>query len=67
VRAGQAPVRAHKRIDVSLLEKLEDGETVDLREKIDPEQVIMKYKTVILVLGAVAVVLLLVIIMLLLR
>jgi serine/threonine-protein kinase len=67
VREGEAPVRAHKRIDVSLLERLEDGETVDLSEKVNVEQVITKYKTAILVLGAAAVVLLLVIIMLLLR
>jgi serine/threonine protein kinase len=67
VRAGEAPVRAHKRIDVSVLEQLEDGEAVEAGEKVDVEQVVMRYKTVILVMGAVAVVLLLVIIMLLLR
>ncbi len=67
VRAGQAPVRAHRRMDVSMLEQLEDGETVDLSERVDVEQIVTRYKTLILVLGAVAVVLLLVIVMLLLR
>ena len=67
VREGEAPIRAHKRMDVSVLGQLEDGEAVEAEEKINVEQVITRYKTWILVMGAVSVVLLLVIIMLLLR
>ena len=67
VREGQAPVRAHRRIDVSSLEQLEDGETVEMGGQTLFEQVKTRYKTIILALGAVSVVLLLIIIMLLLR
>jgi len=67
VRAGQAPVLAHKRIDVSALEQLEDGEAVETPEKVDVEQTIGRYKTVILILAAASIFLLLVVILLLLR
>jgi serine/threonine-protein kinase len=67
VRAGQAPVRAHRRIDVSALEQLEDGNPIEAADGIDMQQVVMRYKTFILALGAVSVVLVLIIIMLLLR
>ncbi len=67
VREGQVPVRAHRRIDVSELEQLEDGETVEAPGEIMVEQTRTRYKTIILALGALSVVLLLIIIMLLLR
>jgi serine/threonine-protein kinase len=67
VREGQAPVRAHRRIDVSSLEQLEDGETVEMPGETMVEQIKTRYKTIILALGALSVVLLLIIIMLLLR
>ena len=67
VRAGEAPMRAHKRIDVSTLEQLEDGETVESAQNVDVEQVVTRYRTVILILGAAAVFLLLMVILLLLR
>lgn len=67
VQAEQTPVRAHKRIDVSSLEQLEEGETIDMSEHVLVEQVKTRYKTIILFLGAMSVVLLLIIIMLLLR
>ena len=67
VRAGEAPLRAHKRIDVSVLGQLEEGQAVEEKEQVDPQQIIMRYKTAVLALGAVAVILVLVIIMLLLR
>jgi serine/threonine-protein kinase len=67
VRAGQAPMLAHKRIDVSALEKLEDGETVDLGQGEQLEQAVAKYKNVIIIMGAVSAILLLIIIMLLIR
>ncbi len=67
VREEQIPIRAHKRIDVSSLEQLEDGETVEMAGETLIEQVKTRYKTIILFLGALSVVLILVIIMLLLR
>jgi serine/threonine-protein kinase len=67
VRAGQAPVLAHKRIDVSMLEQLEEGETVEAAEKFDVEQTIARYKTTILVMAAVSVLLLLIVVVLLVR
>jgi serine/threonine protein kinase len=67
VRAGEAPLRAHKRIDVSVLGQLEEGEAVGTKEQVDPQQIIMRYKTAVLVMGAVSVILVLVIIMLILR
>jgi serine/threonine-protein kinase len=67
VRAGQAPVLAHKRIDVSMLEQLEDGETVEAAEKFNFEQTIARYKTTILVMAAVSVLLLLIVVVLLVR
>ncbi|MFH1370662.1 MAG: serine/threonine-protein kinase [Planctomycetota bacterium] len=67
VRAEQTPVRAHKRIDISSLEQLEDGEDVESEEQAELVQVATRCKTVILFLGALSVVLLLIIIMLLLR
>jgi serine/threonine-protein kinase len=67
VRAGEAPMRAHKRIDVSVLGQLEDGQAIESAEHVDVQQVVTRYKTFVLALGAVSVVLLLIIIMLLLR
>jgi serine/threonine protein kinase len=67
VRAGQAPMLAHKRIDVAAFEKLEEGETVDLDRSEQLEQSVSKYKNIIIIMGAVSAILLLIIIMLLLR
>jgi serine/threonine-protein kinase len=67
VRAGQAPVLAHKRIDVSMFEQLEDGETVEAAEKFNFEQTISRYKTTILVMAALSVLLLLIVVVLLVR
>jgi len=67
VQAGQAPVMAHKRIDVSVLERLGDGEAVEAAEKPDFSQMIMRYKTAILILAATSVFLLLIVILLLFR
>ena len=67
VREGQAPVRAHRRIDIFSLEQLEDGEEVESPGQTEMAQVVTRCKTVILVLGALLAVLVLVVIMLLLR
>jgi hypothetical protein len=66
VQAGENPMLAHKRMDVSALEKLEDGETVDLKHEEQLEHSVAKYKNIIIVMVAVSAILLLVIIMLLL-
>ncbi len=65
VRNGQPPMRAHKRFDVSMLEQLEDGATVESGEQLYREDIITRYRIATLVLGSVAVVLVLVIIFLL--
>ena len=65
VRNGQPPMRAHKRFDVSMLEQLEDGATVESSEQLYREDIITRYRIATLVLGSVAVVLVLVIIFLL--
>ena len=51
---GQPPLRAHKRFDVSMLEKLEDGEDIEPLEEIDPEQTITNYRIAVIVLSAIA-------------
>jgi eukaryotic-like serine/threonine-protein kinase len=67
VRAGEAPVRARRRIDVSVLGQLEDGKAVEEAEKFNVEQAIARYKTTILVMAAVSVLLLLIVVLLLVR
>jgi serine/threonine-protein kinase len=67
VRAGEAPMRAHRRMDVSELEQLEDGEPVENKENVNLEQVVTRYKTTILILGAMAGFLLLIVVLMLLR
>lgn len=67
VRNGQAPLRAHKRFDVSVLEQLENGEAVGNEEDSYQEDAIAHYRIATLVLGAVTATLLLVIVFLLIR
>jgi len=67
VRAGEAPMRAHRRMDVSELEQLEDGEPVEDKENVNLEQSITRYKTTILILGAAAGFLLLIVVLLMFR
>ncbi len=67
VREGQPALRAHKRFDVSVLGQLEDGEAIDAEEHVSVEQILARYKTVIVILGAASAVLLLVVVLLLLR
>ena len=65
VRNGQAPLRAHKRFDVSALEQLESGEIIEAEEKVYNEDVVARYRITTLILGAVAVLFLLIIVFLL--
>jgi len=64
VRKGQPPLRAHKRFDVSALERLEDGDIVEDKQELYEKQTIAHYRILILILGAVAAVCLLVIFLL---
>ena len=67
VRDGQAPLRAHKRFDVSMLEQLEEGEAVEPRENIYSQETIAHYRIAVLILSAVAAISFLVIFLLLLK
>ena len=71
VAAGQPPLRARRRFDLSGLEQLEEGEAVDLESAAEvvqeKEQLIAKYQLAVVVLCAVVVVAVLVIILLAVR
>jgi len=64
LRNGQPPLRAHKRFDLSMLEKLEDGEEILPSEEPDTESTIMKYRLAVLILGAATVLSVIVILLL---
>jgi serine/threonine protein kinase len=66
LRNGQPPLQAHKRFDFSVLEQLEEGEEVEVKEKSYEESTIANYKMAILILSTVAAVFFLLIILLLL-
>jgi len=63
---GHPPLQAHKRFDVSMLEQLEDGDTVEVHRDEDTEEIITRYRLYLLVLGAVSTVSVLIIIVMLL-
>ena len=65
LRQGHPPLQAHKRFDVSVLEQLEEGDTVEVDRSEDNEEVITRYRLYLLVLGAVSTVSILVIILML--
>jgi len=67
LRHGQPPIQAHKRIDVSVLEKLQEGEVVEMKEKAYEEETIANYRMAILILSTAAAIFIIVIILLLLR
>ena len=62
LRQGRPPIQAHKRFDVSMLEQLEDGETVEMDREADTEEIITRYRLYLLVLGAVSTIAILIII-----
>jgi serine/threonine-protein kinase len=64
IRNGQPPIRAHKRFDVSELERLEDGKAVPTRDQVFQEETMVHYRITILILSAVAAVSFLVIVLL---
>ena len=63
VRKGQAPIRAHKRFDVSMLEHLEDGEAVEADQGLYREETITRYRIAVLVLGVAVTVLVIVLLL----
>ena len=65
IQQGQPPVQAHLRFDVSMLEKLEDGEDVEQEQKYYADEAISKYRAAVIVLGAVVTILIFVVILLL--
>ncbi len=67
VREGQPPIRAHKRFDVSVLEQLEEGAVLEGGEPQEVVQVVTRYRTYLLMLGAVSAILVLIVVLLLLR
>jgi len=54
VRDGQAPLRAHRRFDISELEELEEGASIDVAEKVDKGESIARYQVAILIVSAIA-------------
>jgi serine/threonine protein kinase len=54
LREGHPPLQAHKRFDVSMLEQLEEGDTVETQQQEYVDEVITKYRMAVLVLGVVA-------------
>jgi serine/threonine protein kinase len=67
LKEGHAPLQAHKRFDVSMLEQLENGDVVEIGREEDTEEVITRYRLAVLVLSVVTTVSVLIIILLLLR
>ena len=65
LRQGNPPLQAHKRFDVSMLEKLEEGDVIASEEEGYDEELITRYRMTVLVLGIVSGVSILVIFLLL--
>jgi len=66
LRNGQPPLQAHKRFDVSMLEQLGKGDTVEVKEEVYTEDTLARYKLAILILSTVSAIAGLIIILLLL-
>ncbi len=65
LRNGQPPLRAHKRFDVSMLEQLEKGETVEVGDEVYGDEAVANYRIAVLILSTVAAVMFLIIVLLL--
>ncbi len=65
LREGHAPLQAHKRFDVSMLEQLEQGDVVEPEEVGDVNEVITRYRLTVIVLAAVTAISVLAVIVLL--
>jgi len=66
LRTGQPPLQAHRRFDVSVLQQLEKGATVEPQQPDLTEETLTHYKLAVLVLGAVSAISIIVIIVMLL-
>ncbi len=66
LQEGHPPIQAHKRFDVSMLEQLENGDTVEMERREDTEEILIKYRVAILALSAFSAIAILVIILMLL-
>ncbi|MHC5074230.1 MAG: serine/threonine protein kinase [Planctomycetota bacterium] len=57
LREGQSPSRAHQKFDISMLQKLEEGEEVEQQFTQEyPDEAVMKYKAALAIMGAMLVV-----------
>lgn len=65
LRQGHPPLQAHKRFDVSMLEKLEEGDVVETEETPDATETITRYRLAVIVLGAITTVSILAVVILL--
>lgn len=65
LRQGHPPLQAHKRFDVSMLEQLEEGDVVESEGRIDADEVITRYRMVVLVLGTITAIAVMAVILLL--
>jgi len=64
LKNGRPPLRAHKRIDVSMLEQLETGEDLEEQEQVYETDAIANYRVAVLILSTVAAIFFLVIVLL---
>ena len=62
LREGHPPLQAHKRFDVSVLERLEEGDTVEAEDMTETEERINRYRMAVMILGAVSAVAVLIIV-----
>lgn len=63
LREGHAPLQAHKRFDVSVLERLEEGDTVEAEDAEEAEERINRYRLAVMILGTVSAVAVLIIVL----
>jgi len=54
LQLGHPPLQAHKRFDVSVLERLEEGDVVEREDEEDTEERISRYRMAVIILGAVS-------------
>jgi eukaryotic-like serine/threonine-protein kinase len=65
LRDGHAPLQAHKRFDVSVLERLEEGDAVEAEDMVETEERINRYRMAVMILGTVAAVAVVIIVVML--
>ena len=63
VRSGQPPMRARKEINVSMLEKLQEGEAVETEQSSGSDEALSHYRVAVVILSVVAVIFLMVIVL----